>query len=204
MISFVVYDSIERYGNMKSKTSRYAFLLTMMLLVGFTLASCSGAAPAPATSGESESVSSENEDDEHMDDDEHMEDEAGHTDDEDEHMEDEHVHMDVPTEYEGLTNPYAADEAARAAGATLFASLCASCHGEGGMGDGPAATGLNPKPASLADAEMMMDMSDAYIFWRITEGGLMEPFNSAMPPWGESLSEDQIWQLVTYVRALAE
>ncbi len=51
---------------------------------------------------------------------------------------------------------------------------------------------------------MMADISDAYIFWRITEGGTMEPFNSAMPPWKDILSEDQRWELVSFIRSLSE
>jgi mono/diheme cytochrome c family protein len=51
---------------------------------------------------------------------------------------------------------------------------------------------------------MMADMSDAYIFWRITEGGVEAPFNSAMPAWGDAYSTDQIWQLVSFLRTFAE
>ncbi len=50
----------------------------------------------------------------------------------------------------------------------------------------------------------MSTMDDAYIFWRISEGGAMEPFNSGMPAWGNSLSDEQIWQLVSYLRELSQ
>jgi mono/diheme cytochrome c family protein len=72
------------------------------------------------------------------------------------------------------------------------------------MGDGPAAAALDPKPASLSDGMMMNDLSDTYIFWRITEGGVDEPFNSAMPPWETVFSEEQRWQLVNYIRSLSQ
>ena len=32
----------------------------------------------------------------------------------------------------------------------------------------------------------------------------MEPFNSAMPAWKTALNEQEIWQLVTYIRQLDE
>lgn len=122
--------------------------------------------------------------------------------DEDEHGEEEH--MDTPAEYADLTNPYAGDHEAGEAGAVLYEVNCATCHGEEGGGDGPAAEALDPKPASLADAHMMEDMSDGALFWRISEGGTMEPFNSAMPPWKSSLSEDEIWQVITFLREFSE
>jgi mono/diheme cytochrome c family protein len=147
----------------------------------------------------------EHSEDEHMEEDEHEEgDEHG----EDEHMEgehdDDHEHAEVPHEYEDLENPFAGNSTAVAAGTELFTVNCASCHGDTGLGDGAAAVGLDPKPASLADSSMMSDLTDAYIFWRITEGGTMEPFNSAMPPWKDILSEEQRWQLVSFVRSLSQ
>jgi mono/diheme cytochrome c family protein len=115
-----------------------------------------------------------------------------------------HIHAAVPEAYADLTNPVAGDETAVATGKSTFEIYCVSCHGEGGQGDGPAAEALNPKPADLTDGMMMIDLGDEYLFWRISEGGAMEPFNSAMPAWKNSLSEDQRWQLVTFVRSLAD
>ena len=80
---------------------------------------------------------------------------------------------------------------------------CLTCHGEEGAGDGPGSIGLDPKPASLGDGEMMRDLSDGYLFWRVSQGGAMEPFNSAMPSW-IGLSEEQRWQVISYVRTLSE
>ena len=88
------------------------------------------------------------------------------------------------------------------AGEELFATYCATCHGESGAGDGPAAAGLDPKPADLGDGMMMRELRDGYLFWRITKGGTMEPFNSAMPAWEEGLTEEQRWQLVTFIHSL--
>jgi len=85
-------------------------------------------------------------------------------------------------------NPYAGKRAAARAGANLFARHCASCHGPtgGGTGNIPAlATG----PTQTA--------ADGAIFWFITQG---DP-NDGMPSWA-SLSEQQRWQVVTYLKAL--
>ena len=105
-----------------------------------------------------------------------------------------------PAQYAGKKNPLAGDAAAAESGKQTYNVYCSSCHGESGKGDGPAASALNPKPQDLAGHEMQM--TDDYIFWRIREGGLMEPFRSSMPAWKDVLSEEQIWQIVAYLRTL--
>lgn len=106
---------------------------------------------------------------------------------------------DPPAEYAGKTNPLNGNQAAIEAGKGIYNSNCASCHGEKGMGDGPAANSLNPKPLPLA---MDGELSDAYLYWRIADGGGMEPFRSAMPAWKSFLTEEQIWQVTAYLRTL--
>lgn len=131
-----------------------------------------------------------------------------HADEADHHAEENtahtHVHADLPEEYAGLTNPLAGDQEAIAAGKEIYQQNCASCHGEEGTGHGPAAAALDPQPASLADQAMMQDLSDAYLFWRVSEGGAMEPFNSAMPAWKDTLTEMERWQVVSYIRTFSE
>ena len=109
---------------------------------------------------------------------------------------------EVPAEYAGKTNPFANQADAATAGGVLYAERCASCHGATGLGDGPAAAALDPKPADLA--AVAGDMADDFFFWRIMEGGAMEPFNSSMPAQKGILTDDQVWQLVTFVRTLAK
>lgn len=106
----------------------------------------------------------------------------------------------IPSEYAGLTSPIAADEESLARGEETYTLLCASCHGDGGMGDGPAGAALDPVPAPIAHTSQMM--GDDYLFWRISEGGAMEPFNSLMPTWKASLDEQARWDVINYVRAL--
>lgn len=106
----------------------------------------------------------------------------------------------IPEAYAGVSNPVTAGEASLERGAELFTTNCATCHGDGGMGDGPAGTGLDPAPAPVARTSQMM--GDSYLFWRISEGGSMEPFNSAMPAWQGALDEQARWDVINYVRAL--
>ena len=109
-------------------------------------------------------------------------------------------HAAIPAEYAGLTNPIPADEASIERGAEIYAAQCASCHGDGGMGDGPAAAALDPAPAAIAHTSQML--GDDYQFWRISEGGAMEPFNSAMITWKGILDENARWDVINYVQAL--
>lgn len=106
----------------------------------------------------------------------------------------------IPEDYAGLSNPVAADEESLARGGDLFTTYCASCHGDGGMGDGPAAATLDPAPVAIAHTSQML--GDDYLFWRISEGGQGDPFNSAMPAWGSALDEQARWDLINYIRAL--
>ena len=110
------------------------------------------------------------------------------------------IHPTPPTEYASKVNPLAGKADAVSEGAALFQANCASCHGAEGRGDGPAGTSLDPKPVNLAAVQE--DFSDAYLFWLISEGGATSPFNSLMPSWKSLLDEQQIWQVITFLRTL--
>ncbi len=107
-------------------------------------------------------------------------------------------HATIPEEYASLENPIPADDDSLTRGATIYATHCASCHGDGGMGDGTAGATLDPLPSAIAHTSQMM--SDAYLFWRVSEGGV--PFQSAMPIWKDALDEQARWDVINYVRAL--
>ena len=111
-------------------------------------------------------------------------------------------HATIPDEYSGLTNPVPADETSIGRGGEIFATHCANCHGDGGMGDGPAAAELDPAPAAIAHTSQML--GDDYQYWRISEGGEMEPFNSGMIAWKGIIDEDARWDVINYVRSLQQ
>ena len=107
-----------------------------------------------------------------------------------------------PPQYAGKTNPLQGNAQAIQAGKEIFTTNCSSCHGDTAEGNGPAAASLDPKPADLK--VVTKGQADDYIFWRISEGGNMPPFNSAMPSWKGILSEEQIWQVISYIRSIAQ
>jgi len=109
---------------------------------------------------------------------------------------------DTPDEYSHLENPLAGNPEAETSGRDVYRIHCVMCHGENGAGDGPAAMSLNPKPESFVTNQDQF--SDAYLFWRISEGGLIKPFSSAMPSWKSILSEEEIWQVISHLRTLMD
>jgi mono/diheme cytochrome c family protein len=105
----------------------------------------------------------------------------------------------VPDAYRGARNPTAGTPDAIRAGGALYADNCASCHDPSGLGDGDAGQALYPSPALLAHLLRMPQAVDEYLLWAISEGG--ERFGTSMPAFKDALSQDQIWQIITYMRA---
>jgi mono/diheme cytochrome c family protein len=76
---------------------------------------------------------------------------------------------------------------------------CVQCHGEKGDGAGPMGAALNPHPRNFTCGETMKDISDGQMYWIIKNGsqgtGMM-----AFP----GMPDDQVWQLIHYLRTLAK
>jgi mono/diheme cytochrome c family protein len=100
----------------------------------------------------------------------------------------------IPTEYAGLTNPLGAEAAAD--GAEVFHVNCEPCHGAQGHGDGPAGQILDPKPKNLGQFQKIA--GDDILFWKITTGSP----GTAMLPWDGILTDEQIWQVIAFLRTL--
>jgi len=100
----------------------------------------------------------------------------------------------MPAELVGQTNPLGADAAS--AGAEVFKNNCAACHGEQGHGDGPAAASLVPPPKNLP--ELAATAADDYLFWRVSTGKA----GTSMIAWKGVLTDEQIWQVVAFIRTL--
>jgi mono/diheme cytochrome c family protein len=119
-----------------------------------------------------------------------------------------HIHAPVPAAYANAHIPVRVwtDPKMLARGKEIYASKCALCHGERGDGKGPGAAGLPLKPADLTDAKMVAEMPGNYWFWRVSEGGLVEPFrskSSAMPAWKAELPVVDRWAVIAYAHTLS-
>ena len=88
-------------------------------------------------------------------------------------------------------------------GEAQYLTLCASCHGPRGAGDGPAGQNLDPRPAHHNDGAYMNALSNEHLFRVIKEGGAAVGKSALMAPWGGALSDAQIRDVIAYVRTLA-
>jgi mono/diheme cytochrome c family protein len=89
------------------------------------------------------------------------------------------------------------------AGRVLYNKWCTSCHGVRGKGDGPMAATLPVKPGNHADGTRMNALPDSYLFTIIQQGGQAVQKSPMMPPWGTQLTDQQIRDVIAYVRSLA-
>ncbi len=104
----------------------------------------------------------------------------------------------APKSADKLKNPIAGIVEASKKGKKLFSNNCYECHGDSGLGNGPSAYMLDPKPADLT-SEKVQNQSDGALFWKISEGD-----NGAMSAYKGTFNEKERWQLVNYIRQLAK
>ena len=97
-----------------------------------------------------------------------------------------------------VSNPIAPTSDSVAAGQVVYERYCQTCHGVNGHGDGPGAAGLEPPPADLT--VHAPHHGDAHMFGFISNG--IE--GTAMVGLRESLTDDEIWHVINFVRAQAE
>lgn len=97
-----------------------------------------------------------------------------------------------------LKEPPAGPETAGSAGMT-FSGDCAFCHGQDGRTPTDVGQAMYPRVPSLASPEVQK-WTDAELFWIIRNGNRY----TGMGAFGKSLSDNQIWDLVHYVRSLQD
>ena len=101
---------------------------------------------------------------------------------------------EAPARAAARANPFAADSSAAVKGKATYDKLCASCHGKTGHGDGSGSKDLDVKPG---DFETKIGaQTDGALFWKISEG------RKPMPTFSTKLTDDERWQVVSYVRTL--
>ena len=101
----------------------------------------------------------------------------------------------APDETNGNKSPFTINDEVEVRGGKLYDQYCRTCHGETGQGDGAAGSGLNPKPANF-HRKKIQSQSDGALFYKISTG------RGPMPTFKNSLTEEQRWQLVAYIRKL--
>ncbi|OFY67114.1 MAG: hypothetical protein A3H98_08280 [Bacteroidetes bacterium RIFCSPLOWO2_02_FULL_36_8] len=107
------------------------------------------------------------------------------------------THWPTPIEFINLQNPFPSNENSINNGNENYQLACAPCHGTGGLGNGPASVNLNPPPANHTSKYVQRE-TDGGLFWKISEG------KGSMPAWKTSFTEEERWNLVNYIRTLAD
>jgi mono/diheme cytochrome c family protein len=98
-----------------------------------------------------------------------------------------------------MKNPVPVSAASIAAGKASYVKYCQFCHGETAKGDGKMAP-KDSHPSDLTDAKWDHGSTDGEIFMAIQAGPAP---NSVMKGFKARMSDQQIWEVVDYVRSLA-
>lgn len=92
-------------------------------------------------------------------------------------------------------------------GQRLYGRYCAHCHGSEGAGTGrnaPYLEQLGRAPRDHTDAWYMNRLSDEELYRAISEGKLRPGEPPFMPWYGLTLTSQEIWDLVAFIRSLAQ
>jgi mono/diheme cytochrome c family protein len=99
----------------------------------------------------------------------------------------------VPESAKGKKNLYPPDQSSIARGQKSYKSECLACHGKEGKGDGNSATKIKKIVADLT-SDKVQKQTDGELFWKISEG------RSPMPLARNTLTDDQRWDVINYIR----
>jgi mono/diheme cytochrome c family protein len=103
----------------------------------------------------------------------------------------------APSDAAAVKNPLSGNHSVLPEAKTIYVANCGPCHGEKGRGDGPAAAGLNPKPADHSSA-LIQSETDGSLFWKLSTG------RAPMPAYNKVFTDQQRWELINYIRSLAK
>lgn len=97
----------------------------------------------------------------------------------------------VPARDHERINPYHDQPEAIAAGRRVFVDRCSPCHGEN-------AEGTKKRPP-LRSQRVQQQATEGDLHWLLVNGNMRK----GMPSWAK-LGDQQIWQVITYVKSLRE
>ena len=88
-------------------------------------------------------------------------------------------------------------------GGSVFFENCHFCHGDQLNGLGMFSHVFNPTPANFIDPGTIAMLKESFLFWRVAKGGPglpneSTPWSSAMPPWEEHLTVDEMWKVILF------
>jgi len=100
---------------------------------------------------------------------------------------------DAPANFKTMKNPVAKGDVSNKAGMALYNKNCASCHGKVGLGDGVKARALKDHPGDFS-AAAFQNQTDGEHFFKTKTG------KGEMPKYEGKISDDDIWNIVNYMR----
>jgi mono/diheme cytochrome c family protein len=99
----------------------------------------------------------------------------------------------VPANFKSLKNPVIQTEAGTKTGLAIFTRNCVSCHGKTGQGNGVKVAALKNFPGDFSRPEFQ-SLTDGELFFRIKTG------KDEMPKFEGKLLDDEIWNVINYLR----
>ncbi|HMK21681.1 MAG TPA: c-type cytochrome [Terriglobales bacterium] len=104
----------------------------------------------------------------------------------------------VPVEAARKENPVKPTPESLARGKKQYGYDCAMCHGKDGVGKGDVAVDMKLNMHDDSDAATLKDRTDGELFYIIKNG------KDQMPPEGNRVKDETIWDMVNYIRSLAK
>jgi mono/diheme cytochrome c family protein len=104
----------------------------------------------------------------------------------------------IPIDAARRENPVKPSAESLARGKKQYGYDCIMCHGKTGDGKGDVATDMKLKMNDETDPALLKDRSDGELFYIIQKG------KDQMPPEGNRVKDETIWDMVNYVRSFAK
>lgn len=104
----------------------------------------------------------------------------------------------IPVEAAKKVNPVKPTTESIARGKKLYGYDCAMCHGKDGYGKGDVAEDMKLKIGDFSDPAALKERTDGELFYIIKNG------KGQMPPEGDRVKPDALWDLVNYIRSFAK
>ena len=92
----------------------------------------------------------------------------------------------------------------QAQGRRVFYHNCVWCHSDSTPAGPSNRSNLTPTPPSANDGETFNGLSDEFMQNVITLGGDAMGKSAMMPPWGHTLTQQEIKAVITFLRAIAQ
>ncbi len=103
----------------------------------------------------------------------------------------------IPPEAAQKANPVKPTPESLAKGKKMYAIDCAMCHGEKGDGKGDMAPDIK-NVTDFTNPDALKNRTDGELFYIIRKG------KGEMPPEGDRAKDEEIWNIVNYIRAFAK